>query len=106
MLSRSLRSDPLSPYLLVLCIERLTHGINETIAKKEWKPTSLSRGGPLLTHLFFTDNLLLFAKATESQVEALFKVLILSAVVRDKRLTRTNLKSCSPKIWKATVRGS
>lgn len=54
----------------------------------------------------FTDNLLLFAKATESQVEALFKVLILSAVVRDKRLTRTNLKSCSPKIWKATVRGS
>lgn len=51
---------PLSPYLFVLCIERLAHGIKEAVNCGQWTPVKLSRNGPSLTHLFFADDLILF----------------------------------------------
>lgn len=47
------QGDPLSPYLFVLCMERLNHIIEEAIIQKHWKPINASRGGPLLSNLFF-----------------------------------------------------
>ena len=73
---RGLRQgDPLSPYLFVLCMERLCHQIDLSVAKKEWKPISLSRGGPALSHVCFADDLILFAEASISQIRVIRKVL-------------------------------
>ena len=69
------QGDPLSPYLFVLCMERLCHQIDLFVAKKEWKPISLSRGGPALSHVCFTDDLILFAEASISQIRVIRKVL-------------------------------
>lgn len=69
------QGDPISPYLFVLCIECLFHLINFVVDQKAWTPIQLARGGPKLSHLAFTDDLLLFSEASISQANTIKKVL-------------------------------
>ena len=74
--SRGVRQgDPLSPYIFVLCVERLSHGIYQSIHQGHWKPIRLSRLGTPLSHLFFADDLLFFAEATSGQAQCINTVL-------------------------------
>ena len=62
--SRGIRQgDPLSPYLFILCMEVLGHLIKEKCRDKKWIPIKASRSGIAFSHLFFADDLVLFAKA-------------------------------------------
>lgn len=64
--SRRVRQgDPLSSYLFVLCMECLSHIIQDAIDDGSWSPIVL--GGVSLSHLFFADDLILFAEASVSQ---------------------------------------
>ncbi|CAA7060939.1 unnamed protein product [Microthlaspi erraticum] len=73
---RGLRhGDPLSPYLFVLCLERLCHLIDTSMVRGEWKPIRLSRGGPQLSHICFADDLILFAEASFSQIKIIRRIL-------------------------------
>lgn len=66
--SKGLRQgDRLSPYLFVLCLERLGHFIEEKVSSGEWQPIQLSRERPKLSHICFADDVILFAKADISQ---------------------------------------
>ncbi|KAH9659015.1 reverse transcriptase domain-containing protein [Citrus sinensis] len=65
------QGDPLSPYIFVLCIERLSHGIIQAVNQGRWKPIRLTRIGTPLSHLFFADDLLLFLEANYAQVDVL-----------------------------------
>lgn len=67
-LSRRVRQgDPLSPYLFVLCIERLSQLFSFMVEQKLWKPIRLSRNGLLLYPLCFADTIILFGEASIDQ---------------------------------------
>ncbi|KAL4301309.1 hypothetical protein AHAS_Ahas17G0288000 [Arachis hypogaea] len=66
---RGLRQgDPMSPYLFVICMERLSCLIARQVEVGRWKPVTVSRGGPVISHLLFADDLILFCKEKKSQV--------------------------------------
>lgn len=70
--TRSIRQgDAISPYLFVLCIERLCHAINAARDCGRWKGITLDRYGPVLTHLLFADDMILFAEANTEQAEVI-----------------------------------
>lgn len=51
-----------------MCIEQLSHVIRDAVRKGSWKGIQLSRDGPLLSHLLFADDMVLFSEATEEQI--------------------------------------
>ncbi|RDX79786.1 putative mitochondrial protein, partial [Mucuna pruriens] len=63
------QGDLISPYLFVLCIERFAYLIEREIAYNNWKSIKLCKIGHFISHLFFVDDLLLFGKASITQID-------------------------------------
>lgn len=62
------QGDPLSPYLFALCLERLSHLIENSVTNMQWQPFPITRNGPMLSHMFFADDLILFGRATKENI--------------------------------------
>lgn len=74
--SRGIRQgNPISPYLFVLCLERLIHSIEAEVNSRTWLPIKLSIHFPPIYHLAFADDLLLFAEASVGKAEIIQAVL-------------------------------
>lgn len=59
------QEDPLSPYLFILCMEILGAFISKKYDAKLWDPVKASQWGIAFSHLFFADDLVLFATANQ-----------------------------------------
>lgn len=65
------QGDPLSQYISVLCLEKLSHQIRDRVHAKLWKPVKALRSGLPITHLFFADHLILFVEASPNQIHVI-----------------------------------
>lgn len=59
----------------MLCVERLSHWVDQVVSQNLWKEVKVSRNGPMILHLFFPDDLLLFGEATEDQMQVILTCL-------------------------------
>ena len=74
--SRGLRQgDPLSPYLFVLGMEKLTHLILDSVRERKWRGLRAGQRGPFITHMMFADDLVLFAEANQTNMNAILNCL-------------------------------
>lgn len=69
------QGDPLSSYLFIMCMEYLGCLIEEKCFKDLWCPLKASRGNIKISHLFFADDLILFAKVINEIGEIISEVL-------------------------------
>lgn len=58
------QEDPLSPFLFLICSEGLSILMNEALNEGMLNGIKVNRRGPLITHLLFVDNCLLFVDAS------------------------------------------
>lgn len=54
------QGDPISPYVFVMCIERLFHLINGEVRDKDWQPIQLTKRCTPISHPAFADDILFF----------------------------------------------
>lgn len=67
--------DPLSLYLFVICMDKLSHIIVDQVEANYWKPMRARKDGPQISHLLFEDGLLLFVEASMEQAHCIMHYL-------------------------------
>ena len=74
--SRGIRQgDPLSPYLFIICSDFLGKLIEEKCSSNQWTPVKSSKNGLAFSHLMFADDLVLFAKANDTNCHTIRSIL-------------------------------
>lgn len=77
--SRGIRQDdPISPYIFILALERLSHRINNLVNSGVWNGFKFGRGDGLKvshSHICFVDHLILVAKGNSNQMLMIKEVL-------------------------------
>ncbi|KAB2625965.1 hypothetical protein D8674_017625 [Pyrus ussuriensis x Pyrus communis] len=69
------QGDPLSPYLFILVGEVLARLIQQAVDKRQLTGVQLNFGGPIISHLFFADDTLIFMRANKQNCDSLMKIL-------------------------------
>ena len=69
------QGDPLSPYTFILCMEFLGYLVEKKCSEGNWCPLKASWGNVGISHLYFTNDLILFAKVSNEACEAISDVL-------------------------------
>ena len=81
--------DSLSPYLFILCLEVLGALITEKCQAKQWNPIKTSQGGLAFSHIFFADDLMLFAKADRKNCLAIRDALDVFCNISGQKVSET-----------------
>lgn len=69
------QGDPMLPYLFNICLESLSHMINQATNNKLLTPFLVGKDKVLVFHLMFADDLLIFGRVDESTTFAVRQIL-------------------------------
>lgn len=67
------QGDPLSPYIFVLCMERLSRDIDKAVLEGNWK--SIRVKDMKISRTFYADDVRLFGEARLNNLEGIMRVL-------------------------------
>ena len=87
----------------MLCVERLSHIINQAVEAKRWKPILVGRQGADLSHLFFIDDIVLFVEASVEQILVIRACLDVFCEALGQRVNLTKSKILFSKNMNETV---
>jgi len=90
---------PLSSYIFVACMERLSHLIENECQMGRWKALQACRGEPRISNLIFADDVLLFAKQRWTKLVWWGIAWIGSELSLGRRLAPKNRPSISHQTW-------
>lgn len=65
----------MSPYLFVLCMDKPSHLIHDTVDSKSWPFLKNGNKDPRVSHLMFVDDFILFGIVTEPQIQVAMIIL-------------------------------
>ena len=95
---RGLRQgDPLSPYLFILCGEVFTAMIKRAIANQALHGIQIARNAPVISHLLFADDCIIFAQADNQEAQHIAEILSSYEKVSGQMINLDkSMISCSP----------
>ncbi|XP_021736605.1 uncharacterized protein LOC110703173 [Chenopodium quinoa] len=74
--SRGLRQgDPISPYLFLLCVDAFSGLLSKATHYKLIQGAKICKSAPRISHLFFADDNILFAKATPNECSKIAEII-------------------------------
>lgn len=88
-----------SPYIFMLCLERLAHLISWAVNQGRWKPIRVGRHGPALSHLLFADDLILFAEVSIEQIKTVMDCLNTFCVSSGQRVSVAKTRIDSQRMY-------
>ncbi|KAL6175962.1 hypothetical protein ACLB2K_052600 [Fragaria x ananassa] len=69
------QGDPISPYLFLLCAEGLSTLISHSVDQGHWRGLQVCDGAPVISHLLFADDSMLYSYASSSHGQVIRNIL-------------------------------
>ncbi|KAL6208608.1 hypothetical protein ACLB2K_019557 [Fragaria x ananassa] len=69
------QGDPISPYLFLLCAEGLSALISNSVDQGHWKGLQVCDGAPVISHLLFADDSMLYSQASSNDCQVIRNIL-------------------------------
>lgn len=89
--------DSICPYIFIICMKYLSLLIYEVVRNNRWSPIKISKNGSPISHFFFADDVILFAKTAKPLLLCL-QFFLFSQTSLVKGLANPNQKSFVPRI--------
>lgn len=101
------QGDPLSPYIFLLCAEGLSFLIHKAEVLGQFHVIKIARNAPIVTHVFFADDLYIFSKASMEDAQTIQSILTQFQEATGQRVNFQKssifFSSNSPQFLKASV---
>lgn len=71
----TLTGDPLSPCLLIMCVETFSCLLEEALDSGDIHGVKVGRGSPSISHHFFADDFIIFTRSNVQEADKVLQII-------------------------------